>query len=250
MKKQMVRLLFAAMAAGLLSSCTLSLYTKPAPTATPRILILPTLTRTPAALATPTVVTPTTLPPNIIPTTAVPGITSVPPVAQVPSASFCADGQVTTLIGNFKAALQASNGELLASLVSPVHGMEARYLRDGRVVNYDAAHAKFLFASTFQVDWGNEPGSGLPKIGSFHEVILPALLAVFNREYTLYCNEVKVGGTTYQAAWPYPGINHYSVYFPGTSVNGQLDWHTWLLGFEYVNAKPYLYAILQFMWEP
>ena len=248
MNKHMIWLAPAAMAAVLLNACTLSLYTQPAPTATPRILIV--ATRTPAALATPTVITPTVVSANGVPTTAVPGVTSAPPIAQVPSATFCADGQVTTLIGNFKTALQTSNGELLASLVSPLHGMEARYFRDGRIVNYDVAHAKFLFESTFQVDWGIEPGSGLSKQGSFHEVVLPALIGVFNKEYTLYCNEVKVGGTTYQAAWPYPGVNYYSVYYPGTQANGSLDWHTWLLGMEYVNARPSLYAILQYMWEP
>jgi len=250
MKKRMIRLVPVAIASALLSACTLSLYTKPSPSATPRILIVPTLTRTLDALATPTIVTPTVIFVNGIPTTAVPGVRSPFPVTQVPPASFCADGQVTALIGSFKTALQTSNGELLASLVSPVHGMEARYFRDGRTVNYDNAHAKFLFESTFQVDWGTEPGSGLPRMGSFHEVILPALLGVFNKEYTLYCNELKVGGTTYPAAWPYPGVNYYSVYYPGTQINGNLDWHTWLLGFEYVNTRPYLFAILQFVWEP
>jgi hypothetical protein len=29
-----------------------------------------------------------------------------------------------------------------------------------------------------------------------------------------------------------------------------MDWHTWLLGMHYVNGKPYLYAIMQFFWEP
>ena len=64
------------------------------------------------------------------------------------------------------------------------------------------------------------------------------------------CDQIQVGGTTYQATWPYTGINFDSLYYPGTQANGNLDWHTWLLGMHYVNGKPYLYAIMQFQWEP
>jgi hypothetical protein len=165
-------------------------------------------------------------------------------------ADFCADPQARILINNFKAALQASNATLFAPLVSPLHGMDARLYRNGRVVNYDQGHAQFLFDSTYAVDWGAAPGSGLETKGSFHQVILPALLTVFNKDYMLDCDQVRIGGATYKAAWPYTGVNFYSVYFPGTPGNGNLDWRTWLVGMEYVNGKPYLYAILQFFWEP
>ena len=169
---------------------------------------------------------------------------------QVPPATFCADSQVTTLINSFKSALQSSNGTQLASLVSPTHGMDARLFRDGTVVNYDQQHAKFLFETTFVVDWGAAPASGLETSGSFHELIIPALLDVFNKTYTLTCNQVQVGGASYPTTWPYSGINFYSVYYPGTQAKGNMDWHTWLLGMHYVNGRPYLYAIMQFQWEP
>lgn len=168
---------------------------------------------------------------------------------QVPSATFCADTQATDLINKFKTALQTSNGTLLASLVSPTHGMDARLYRDGRIVNYDQTHAKFLFESTYSVDWGPAPGSGMETMGSWHQVFVPDLLDVFTKNYTLSCNQVQVGGATYQAAWPYTGVNFYSVYFPGSSSGGN-DWHTWLLGMHYRGGKPYLYAIMQFKWEP
>ena len=142
------------------------------------------------------------------------------------------------------------NGELLASLISPVKGMEARLYRDGRIVTYDRTHAKFLFESTYSVDWGLAPGSGMMTSGAFHDTILPDLKDVFSKSYTLKCNEVQVGGTTYTASWPYTGVNFYSVHYPGTSANSNMDWHTWLLGMQYVNGKPYLSAIMQFKWEP
>ena len=46
------------------------------------------------------------------------------------------------------------------------------------------------------------------------------------------------------------GMNFYSVYYPGAPANNNLDWRTWLVGMEYVDGKPYLYAMMQFFWEP
>ncbi len=162
----------------------------------------------------------------------------------------CADNQTTTLLNSFKTALQTSNGALLSSLVSPVHGMDVRYYRDGRVVNYDQSHAKYLFGTNYEVNWGRAPGSGKSTRGSFHQIILPALLNVFNQNYTVACNQILTGGVTYRASWPYNGINFYSVYYPGTQLNGNMDWHTWVVGIDYVGGQPYLYALIQFQWEP
>ena len=171
------------------SGCTLSLYNQPLPT--PTVLFIPTLTRLVPTAVPPTSTAigvtpnlPTTIPPTFVPFTSFP-LTAVPPTrvppTQPPPVNFCADGQATALINSFRNALQTSNGELLASLVSPAHGMDARYYRDGRVVNYDQTHAKFLFESTFQVEWGLAPGSGQMTKGSFHEVIIPSLLDLFSK---------------------------------------------------------------------
>ncbi|MBI2758682.1 MAG: hypothetical protein HYX49_08400 [Chloroflexi bacterium] len=240
-----------------ISGCSFPLASRPAALFTPTVLVVPTLTPStllPGSLTaiplTPNTPASTTL--TALPLTFLPITPNLPaPLTQPPPPAFCADSQVTALIDSFKNALQTSNGGLLASLVSPVRGMDARYYRDGRVINYDQRHAKFLFESTYDVfSWGDAPGSGLPTKGSFHEIILPALLDVFNRNYTLTCNQIQVGGTTYQAAWPYAGVNFYSAYFAGTQGNGSLDWRTWLIGMEYVNSRPYLRAIMQFQWEP
>jgi hypothetical protein len=168
----------------------------------------------------------------------------------VPAAQFCADSQPTALITSLEKAVQASNGAQLAALISPVGGMQARLYRGGRIVTYDRTHAKFLFESTYSVDWGIAPGSGMMTSGAFHDTIVPDLLDVFRRDYTLSCNQIQVGGTTYDAVWPYGGTNFYSVYYPGTQANGNMDWHTWLIGMDYVNNKPYLSAIMQLKWEP
>ncbi len=229
----------------LTTGCTLSLYSTPAVPSSPTAPVIPTFLSTPSAI--PVIVN--TAVASTMPTTVVVQPTSPLPMQTVPP-NFCADGQASGLITRLKNALQTSNGELLAALVSPSHGMEVRKFHDGRVVKYDPLHAKFLFDSIYEVNWGPAPASGLDAIGPFHEMILPDLLETFNKDYTLTCNRIQVGGASYPTLWPYAGINFYSVHFPGTAANGNLDWSTWLVGMEYVNNHPYLYALLPFRWEP
>ncbi len=239
--------LFASFGAGCIAS----------PASTPALLPIPsalpfnTSAPTGSALPSPTEVVLTPPPTTNVAPSQMPAKPSAPPSStQAGSAAFCQDVLAGALIDSFKTAVQTSNGVLVASLVSPDHGLEVRHYRDGRVVVYDQEHAKFLFDSSFQVDWGPAPASGQETMGSFHEVILPGLRNLFSKNYTLKCDQIQVGGTTYQALWPYPGINYYSAFFPGTQGSGSLDWLTWLFGIEEVNGKPYLYALMHFEWEP
>ena len=127
--------------------------------------------------------------------------------------------------------------------------MEVRWVRYGNVIKYDQDQAKFLFETRYEADWGAEPGSGQNKTGSFHDVIVPDLVKIFNQPYVLYCNDLKHGGASYDVTWPYQG-DFYSVFFQGTEQNGNLDWQTWAIGIEYVDGKPFIYALIQFFWEP
>jgi hypothetical protein len=250
MRQHRARLYALTVVLGLLTSCMLPGLATPTALPTPTLLLPSPVPVSPTALAVASATQPgfPTLAGSTLPAATQAAVTQG--ATQMPPAAFCADVQPSSLINNFKSALLSSNGPLLASLISPTHGMDARLYRDGRVVNYDQAHAKFLFDSTYAVDWGVAPASGLDTKGPFHETILPALLDVFQKTYALTCNQVQVGGTTYQATWPYPGINFYSAYYAGTQANANMDWHTWLLGMHYLNGKPYLYAIMQFQWEP
>ncbi len=259
MHKHLATLFALGLVCALASACSF-----PGVSSAPTVFVLSTLTPPPPSPAFPSPALPATTSlviPTLLAGTPVPDpfVTQVVVTqivgthaaveTQVPPATFCADSQPTALIEKLKAALQTANGTALASLVSPRHGMDARLYRYGRIVNYDQQHAKFLFESTYSLDWGPAPGSGQETMGSFHQVFIPDLLDVFNKNYTLTCNQVQVGGASYQATWPYTGINFYSVYYPGSS-SGSNDWHTWLLGMHYVGSKPYLYAIMQFKWEP
>jgi len=230
----------------LISFVLLSACASPNP-ATPTLALLPTATPLQTSGTLIPTVTPDLSLPTSISSTAIPTLTSsIPsPVAS----NICADPQVTALIDSLKTAVLTSDGSLLSSLVSPQRGLDVANFRDGTVINYRPDQAKFLFETTFEANWGPAPGSGEDKIGSFHDVIVPELVKAFNQQYTLHCNELKHGGATYDVSWPYEG-DFYSVYFPGTEANGSMDWHTWAVGIEYVNNKPYLYALIPYFWEP
>ena len=223
------------------AACTLSLFrlpvTSPAPT-TSSTAAAPSASPAPAFPAA----------------TASSSVTETPrPTAEQEATSttpFCTDQQPRALITQFQSAIVNRDGSKLAGLVSQVDGMDVRLFRDGRVVNYDRTHAAALFESSYAVNWGLAPGSGLPAVGSFQDLIVPDLLDVLTKPYTQTCNQVVVGGVTYSATWPYPGMDFYSLYRAGSEAFGGMDWHTWLVGMAYVDGRPYLAAIMQFKWEP
>lgn len=186
--------------------------------------------------------------------TPIPTLTSTLSPTQTPFPTsppdFCADVRGTDLIKTFSQAIAKKDGALLASLVSPSIGMDVMYYRNGNAINYDVEHAKFVFETTFQADWGLSFGSGEPTIGSFQEIILPSLQKVFTANSLIVCSQIQTGGVTYIPAWQYPDMDFYSVYFVGTEEFGNLDWETWAVGMDNVAGKPYIAALSHFVWEP
>jgi hypothetical protein len=170
----------------------------------------------------------------------------------VAPSTFCADSRVTTLLNNLKTAMLNSNGDLFASLVSPVHGLDLRLWRYGTVANYTPEEASWVFRSDYVVDWGPAPGSGEATPGSFNAQPLPKLQEVLGSSNTLHCNNTLDLATFSLEPWPpeYANINYYTVYKPGTDQYGGLDWRAWIAGVEYVQGEPKLFALIHFQWEP
>jgi hypothetical protein len=219
------------------SSCSVPVDVPPSPTA------LPSVTSQPALITSPTLTA-------IAALTQPPASTQAQPPVSTTALPFCDDPRTHELINSFRTAITSEDGPLLSSLVSPASGMDVRFFRDGNVVNYDVEHAKFVFETTFQADWGLSFGSGEPTLGSFQEIILPSLQQVFTSNAVVVCNQIKVGGATYQPTWPYADMDYYSVHFPGTDQYGGLDWETWVVGMNDVGGRPYLSALVHFVWEP
>jgi hypothetical protein len=169
----------------------------------------------------------------------------------VTPAAFCADAKITTLITDLGTALHNADGEMLAGLVSPTHGMDVRLWRPSEPVNFEPVFAQWVFISTWSHNWGADGASGLETNGSFHDVILPRLLEVYDASYTLECNAPGVAAAFSTQPWPedYHNINYYALFKPGTP-GVDLDWRLWLVGVEYVLGKPYLFSLIHFQWEP
>jgi len=169
----------------------------------------------------------------------------------IPAAAFCADPAVQDLLAQVKETLASKDGLRWRDLVSPVHGLNLQYLRGGTVANYSPEEARWMFGTTYALNWGMHPGSGLDVKGTFKDEVLPKLLDVYRAEYTVTCNDIRTGGTTYETIWAemYRNINFVTLYRPGPP-DQELDWRTLLLGIEYVEGKPYLFAINHLFWEP
>ena len=169
----------------------------------------------------------------------------------VPPATFCADARVNTLLTNLGNALKTSNGETMAALVSPAHGMAVWLWRYGTPIIFDREHTRWVFDSTYIHNWGAAPGSGMDTIGSFQEKVLPWLQEVFNSSYSLTCNSLGTATQYGSDPWPveYTNVNYYTVYKPGTP-GVDLDWRYWLIGVEYVQGQPSVFALIHFAWEP
>jgi hypothetical protein len=170
----------------------------------------------------------------------------------VAPSTFCADSRVNTLIQNLKASVTTDDGEILAALVSPAHGMTVQVIRGGARVNYDAEHARWVYDSTYQVDWGDAAGSGEPVVGSFQQVVQPKLVDVLTASFTTGCQQIVLGGATYEVVWPLEltNIPYDSLHRAGTEQYGGMDWQTWLMGVEYVGGKPYIFSLSYYAWEP
>ena len=224
--------LYSALITLTLISCSIPIDELPAPTAFMVDTPLPALASTPAESPLPTL-------------TQLPAATQ----ASIPQ-DFCADIRVTELIDSLSSAFANEDGELLSSLVSPAYGVDVLFYRDGNVINYDIEHIKFVFETTFEANWGLHFASGEPVMGSFQDIVLPSLQQVFTPNSLIVCSQLETGNTTYLPEWPYPGMDLYSVYFPGSDDNSNLDWQTWVVGIDRVGGKPFLAALVHYIWEP
>ncbi len=163
---------------------------------------------------------------------------------------FCADARIPVLIEQLKGSVNQSNGDMFAALISPSHGVNVRLWAYNAGVSFNAANAAGIFASSDSYNWGGGP-SGVPDVGSFKDIIQPKLLEVLNApNMESYCDTLtKVFPLS--NPWPYPNIHYYNLYKPATGTPGnEFDFRTWLIGFEYINNQPYLYAIVSIVWEP
>jgi hypothetical protein len=164
---------------------------------------------------------------------------------------FVADSRPTALIETLTQALNNADGGLFASLVSPKHGLRIFYHgTQGPGIVFTADQVGNLFASTDSIDWGAEGASGTDAVGTFSEKVKPKLLDALNANYELHPNTV-VYSYMYPQPWPmsYQNLNFFALVKP-PSPGTVFDWREWLVGIEYVDGRPYIFSLLQYVWEP
>jgi photosystem II stability/assembly factor-like uncharacterized protein len=164
--------------------------------------------------------------------------------------AFCADTRIPALIGQLKGSMNQSNGGVFSTLVSPVHGVDVRLWAYQPAVHFNTSAASNLFTSSEIYDWGIGPRGGTePDTGTFTQIIQPKLQEVLNAP-TLesYCDDLT---KVYPLSnpWPYINIRYYNLYKPSTTPT-DLDFRTWLIGFEYIDGQPYLHSMVTIQWEP
>ncbi len=169
---------------------------------------------------------------------------------QVSPQAFCADPQVVALLDRLEAAIREQDGQALAALISPIHGLRIHVSRLSDAVVIRPDQAVTLFTDDTPIRWGVHPASALEIVGPFREAVLPDLLDVITRPHERHCG-LLVPPVTYQPAWPeaYRAFNFYSLHRPGTPGN-ELDWRTWVVGVAVVDGRPYVAVLMQFFWEP
>ncbi len=169
-------------------------------------------------------------------------------VEAVDPEGFCQDIRVLDLIVAFRRALEQRDGEALAALVSPRHGLVIRHDWWNPEVIVPPEEIADLLEGTRAYHWGEQLGTGFPIEGAFRQVILPQLEDVLVDEAEVHCQVLRVGATTRPAVWPseYVNIPFYSLFRPPRVESNPYGWRAWALGFEYVNGQPYLVLLVQY----
>jgi photosystem II stability/assembly factor-like uncharacterized protein len=162
--------------------------------------------------------------------------------------AFCADTRIASLIEQLKGSMNQSNGDIFSSLTSPLHGVNVHLWKYATPINFTQATARNVFTSSETYNWGGGP-SGQPDIGSFVQIIQPKMLDTLNApNMETYCDDLTKVFPLFDP-WPYHNVRFYNLLKPSSSPEA-LDFRTWLIGIEYLDNQPYLYAMINIVWEP
>ena len=161
--------------------------------------------------------------------------------------TFCADSRILPLIEQARQSMNQANGNLLGPIVSPVHGVNMHLWAYGPGINFSQATAANIYNDTTVYNWGGGP-SGIPDTGTFNVTVKPKYQDAFNApNRETYCDDLtKVYPLS--RPWPYPNIRFYNLYKPASGQT--FDFRTLLIGIEYINGQPYIYGMVNIVWEP
>jgi hypothetical protein len=161
----------------------------------------------------------------------------------------CDDPNLTAAIRAFMRAVTSDDATALQALVSPLRGLSIRQANWNPSVSIAQADVPSLFTAAAPRQWGKADGSGAPIVEPFKAHLLGQLKrAVGGKGAQEHCGKLLMGGSAGSHEWPpeYANLTHVSFHNPGEGGN---DWVTWVMGMEYVDAKPFVATLVQYQWE-
>ena len=167
---------------------------------------------------------------------------------------FCEDPRVQNFTEQFIWAIEEESGELLGYEITNRSGLNIRLEWWNTNVHFTKDEAVQLFENPTSYDWGIADGSGAPVQGSFMDVVQPKLLDVVEGDYVIRCDTLDFGVASGPSAglvsWPddIPARHYMAIYRPAPA-DQEMDWRTWVLGFEYIDGIPYISYLVQYHWE-
>jgi hypothetical protein len=164
---------------------------------------------------------------------------------------FCSDPQVTAVLSSFGEAILGRDGRALAALASPRRGLIIRHDWWNPEVIVPPQDVSGIYFNESVYDWGESDTPGSPVEGTFDQVVWPLLADVFGGESEVTCNSLRTGMTTGEVRWPgeYTNLNFYAFYRPAADPGSQLTWHTWAVGMEYVDGRPWVTVLVHYRAE-
>jgi hypothetical protein len=166
----------------------------------------------------------------------------------VRSDDFCQDTRIVPLLERAVQAIQVRDGDALAAVLHPQRGLVIRHDWWNPDVVFSIEATRRIFSDRQDYAWGEMSGGGFPQVGSFRDLILPALDEVLLGAPQVRCDELLTGLTTREMLWPpeFHNLRFYAFYRPAAQDGNQYHWRTWTLGIEYVDGEPYLALLVQF----
>ena len=167
---------------------------------------------------------------------------------------FCEDPQTMDFTEQFIRAIEEESGELLGYEITHRGGLNIRLEWWNTNVHFTKDAVVKLFEDDTFYDWGIADGSGEPVQGSFMDVVQPKLLDVVEGDDVIRCDTLDFGVASGPSAglveWPedIPARHYIAIYRPAPA-DQDMDWRTWVLGFQYVDGTPYISYLVQYHWE-
>jgi len=171
-----------------------------------------------------------------------------------PADQFCSNPQVLGFTASILDIFSRKDGEQLAVIVSPLHGLRVRtHWSNAEVFLGSRQEISNLFTDPIVYTFGVDKLSQAPIQGTFSEVVYPLLLDVGEGGIET-CNTLEQGLAADWVSgfiqWPFEYANlNYLTRFRPAPAEDELNWRMWAFGIEWINQQPYLTVMVHYQWD-